>query len=134
MKTTQPLLDFLATCSENSLQSFELARLNDISNLRQQLLQQLAATVDEMIEADIQARLAQWMHGRRQKTRRSSRRGRRRMDLCERRSALPLFPAEDNAPTEFPPLDRDDLIRVTKSLAGSVASQPLQSPKLDSAS
>jgi hypothetical protein len=134
MKTTQPLLDYLATCSENSLQSFELARLNDISNLRQQLLQQLAATVDEMIEADIQARLAQWVYDRRQKTRRSSRRGRRRMDLCERQSVLPLFPAADSAPTQFPALDRHDLIRVTKSPASAVSSPTPHRPKLGSAS
>lgn len=61
MKTNQPLLDYLATCSENSLQAFELVRLNEAAALRQQLLQQICAIVDEMVEADTQARLARWI-------------------------------------------------------------------------
>ena len=61
MKTNQPLLDYLATCSENSLQAFELVRLNEAAALRQQLMQQICGIVDEMVEADTQARLARWI-------------------------------------------------------------------------
>jgi hypothetical protein len=58
MKYSQPFLNYLATCSEASLRSFELARLNEVANLRQQLSERLAEIVEQMVEAGVQARLA----------------------------------------------------------------------------
>jgi hypothetical protein len=57
MKTTKSMLDYIATCSKMSLESFELARLNDRANLRKQMIEIL----DELIEVDIQARVAEWV-------------------------------------------------------------------------
>jgi hypothetical protein len=56
MKTTKPMLEYLATCSKTSLESFELARLNDRANLRKHMIELL----DELIEVEIQARVAEW--------------------------------------------------------------------------
>ncbi len=49
--------DYLATCSEPSLESFELSRFNRIANLRKELRQIL----NEWIEAEVEARLARWL-------------------------------------------------------------------------
>jgi len=57
MKTTKMLLEYIATCSKTSLESFELARLNDRANLRKQMIEIL----DELIEVDVQARIAEWV-------------------------------------------------------------------------
>ena len=57
MKTNKPMIEYLATCSKISLQSFELARLNERANLRKHLVELL----DELIEVDIQARIAEWI-------------------------------------------------------------------------
>src|SRR5579859_5411523 len=58
------MLDYLATCSKTSLESFELARLNDLANLRKHMIE----IVNEWVEADIQARIAEWvlLHRRQQ--------------------------------------------------------------------
>lgn len=56
MKTSKPMLEYLASCSKASLESFELARLNDRANLRKSM----AELLDELIEVEIQARVAQW--------------------------------------------------------------------------
>lgn len=62
MSSTQPPLEYLATSSENCLEAFELARLNQISNLRKQFSQ----VFDEWVEAEIAARVARWvLDGRR---------------------------------------------------------------------
>jgi hypothetical protein len=47
---------FIATCSQISLQSYELARLNAATRLRRQLQEM----TDEWIEAEVEARLARW--------------------------------------------------------------------------
>jgi hypothetical protein len=68
------MLDYLATCSKTSLESFELARLNDLANLRKHMIE----IVNEWVEADIQARIAEWvlLHRRQQAA------ARRRLNAC----------------------------------------------------
>jgi hypothetical protein len=132
MKTTQPLLDYLATCSQSSLQSFELARLNDVSNLRQQLFEKIMATVEEMIEADIQARLAHWVQGRRRPSRRSSQRVRHSREIREAQFALPL-PAAAGNPPEFPPLRTNGVLRLATPVGSPISSPSPQRPKLTTA-
>lgn len=57
MSSTQLPLEYLATSSENCLEAFELARLNQISNLRKEFSQ----VFDEWVEAEIAARMARWV-------------------------------------------------------------------------
>jgi len=57
MKTSKAMLEYITTCSKISLESFQLARLNDRANLRKQMVEIL----DELIEVDIQARVAEWV-------------------------------------------------------------------------
>ncbi len=54
MSATRPPLDYLATCSQMSLESVELSRLNLASNLRKEFQEIL----DEWIESEVDARLA----------------------------------------------------------------------------
>ncbi len=54
MSESKPPLKYLADCSEASLESFELSRLNQIANLRKELREVL----DEWVEAEVQVRLA----------------------------------------------------------------------------
>lgn len=62
MSSTQLPLEYLATSSANCLEGFELARRNEISNLRKEFLQ----VFDELVEAEIAARIARWiLEGRR---------------------------------------------------------------------
>jgi hypothetical protein len=57
MGSVPPQLDFLATFSEASLESFELSRMNLVANLRKELHQ----LVDQWIEAEIESRIARWL-------------------------------------------------------------------------
>ena len=57
MDRTPPSFDYLLTCSQAGLESFELSRLNRISNVRKQLHELL----EEWIEAEVDARLARWL-------------------------------------------------------------------------
>lgn len=57
MKTTKSMIEYIATCSKMSLESFLLARLNDRANYRKQMIE----IVDELIENDVQARVAEWI-------------------------------------------------------------------------
>lgn len=62
MSSTQLPLEYLVTSSKHCLEGFELARLNQISNLRKEFSQ----VYDELIEAEIAARMARWiLNGRR---------------------------------------------------------------------
>jgi hypothetical protein len=54
MSATRPTLDYLITCSQMSLESVELSRLNLASNLRKEFQQIL----EEWIESEVDARLA----------------------------------------------------------------------------
>jgi hypothetical protein len=56
MSDAKPPFHFIATCSQISLQSYELARLNAAARLRRQLQEM----TDEWIEAEVEARLARW--------------------------------------------------------------------------
>lgn len=63
MSATRPPLDYLAKCSQMSLESVELSRLNLASNLRKEFQEIL----DEWIESEVDARLArsilEWRRG-----------------------------------------------------------------------
>lgn len=54
MRDPQLALEYLVTCSQTSLEGFELARLNQISSFRKQL----GELQDQWIEAEVAARLA----------------------------------------------------------------------------
>ncbi|HEV2287505.1 MAG TPA: hypothetical protein VGR81_00970 [Candidatus Acidoferrales bacterium] len=60
MKTTKPMLEYLATCSNRTLEAFELARLNERANLRKQMIEIL----DEWVELHVQTRIANWILAR----------------------------------------------------------------------
>src|SRR5579862_8806736 len=53
-------LEYLFTSSEASIESFHLSRLNTVANLRKELLE----VFEEWVEAEVQARLAQWLLAR----------------------------------------------------------------------
>lgn len=103
MKTTEPMLEYLASCSKTSLQSFQLARLNDRAILREQIIQ----LMDELVEADIQARIAEWflVRGRQQAGMR--RRSLRPSSIELKNLSLPLLPPNRNTDD-----DRADLSTV----------------------
>lgn len=90
MKTTKPMLEYLATCSKISLESFELARLNDRANLRKRIIE----LMDDLVEADIQARIAEWMLVHRRRQTATRRRAPRNSSSVPQNLALPLFPRD----------------------------------------
>ena len=53
-------LEYLFTSSEASIESFHLSRLNTVANLRKELNE----IFEEWVEAEVQARLAQWLLAR----------------------------------------------------------------------
>jgi hypothetical protein len=53
-------LEYLFTSSDASIESFRLSRLNDVANLRKELHE----IFEEWVEAEVQARLAQWLLAR----------------------------------------------------------------------
>lgn len=126
MKTTKPMLEYLSTCSKISLESFELARLNDRANLRKHMIELL----DELIEVDIQARVAEWIlaQRRRQSGARPGRRIRRNSSGATEMDSLALFSTEnskdacvngrddENTPV-FPELEADSLIPLQHDVA-----------------
>ena len=57
MGVTRPPLEYLATCSKIALESFELSRLNEASNLRKEVQQILQGWID----TEVDARLARWI-------------------------------------------------------------------------
>jgi hypothetical protein len=62
MRSPQPALEYLLTCSQSSLEGFELARLDQISRLRRKI----GEIQNEWIEAEVAARLARLLlEGRR---------------------------------------------------------------------
>ncbi|HEY0704429.1 MAG TPA: hypothetical protein VGD60_16775 [Candidatus Acidoferrales bacterium] len=62
MRSPQPSLEYLATCSESSLEGFELARLGEIAQLRREIQK----IHEEWIEAEVAARLTRLLlEGRR---------------------------------------------------------------------
>lgn len=125
MKTSKAMLEYITTCSKISLESFQLARLNDRANLRKQMIEIL----DELIEVDIQARVAEWvlMQRRRQE---HERRAQERAELENLRRPLqhagqPGLPMRQDElacagrdedrpllPPELPPLGHDPVMSV----------------------
>jgi len=57
MDDSQPPVEFMATTSKMSLESYELSRLNVAANLRRDLYD----VVERWIEAEVEARLARWV-------------------------------------------------------------------------
>src|SRR6202040_860290 len=53
-------LEYLFTSSDASIESFHLSRLNTVANLRKELNE----IFEEWVEAEVQARLAQWLLAR----------------------------------------------------------------------
>jgi hypothetical protein len=53
-------LEYLATSSDASIESFHLSRLNTVANLRKELHE----IFEEWVEAEVQARLARWLLAR----------------------------------------------------------------------
>ncbi len=60
---TQPPWEFLLSASRNSLQSYELSRLNHAANLRKEI----AALLDLWIEENSAAMLARWLMEQRER-------------------------------------------------------------------
>lgn len=97
MSSTQLPLDYLVTASENCLEGFEFARLDQISILRKEF----SDVFDELVEAEIAARVARWMlDGRRSQTE-----GVSVGQIASARSSLPE-PASDASETRQLPLTR----------------------------
>ena len=134
MTTRQPLLDYLSTCSETSLQAFELARLNDVANLRQQLLQQMVATVDQIVEAEIQARFARCIGERQVHPHHRAPQGtRRRRAIRGAQDQLPLLQDAQGPPKDARVLDMERVRELEKSSRCSEALQRRGRLKLASA-
>lgn len=137
MKTTKPMLEYLSTCSKISLESFELARLNDRANLRKHMIELL----DELIEVDIQARVAEWIlaQRRRRSETRPQRRIRRNSSGAAKTDSLALFSTEnpknafadaqeDENTSVFPELEADSLIPAPRGVAPDSPSVSRRSP------
>ncbi len=124
MKTTKPMLEYLATCSKVSLESFELARLNERANLRKEMVELL----DELIEVDIQARIAEWLLTQRRLQAAAMQRAPRRLrrNRSGESASLPLLPMTNEAGRlGFPALGANRVTRVLRDAADdSLASFP----------
>jgi hypothetical protein len=57
MAATRPSLEYLVTSSQQSLESFELSRLSQASNLRKELRD----VVEEWVQTEVEARFARWI-------------------------------------------------------------------------
>lgn len=57
MGQNHPPVEFLVSSSNNSLEEFELARMNRAANLRKEMRQ----VVDEWVEAEVDCRVARWI-------------------------------------------------------------------------
>jgi hypothetical protein len=57
MGDIRPALEYLLACSDVSLESFRISRMNQAANLRKQV----QALVDEWIDAEIDAGVSRWM-------------------------------------------------------------------------
>lgn len=136
MKHSQPFLNYLATCSEASLQSFELARLNELANLRQQLTERLADIVEQMVEAGVQARLARLAFDRRRNsTQRPRQSSQRRRASDNKTKDLPLFLGIGNGSHGTLALDHNCFERATPTvLIGPRRTPPSERFPLASAS
>lgn len=90
-----PSFEYLEMCSEASLESYELSRLNRAANLRKEMRQ----LIDEWIDCEVGARIARWMLES------------RRVDVREEGAALPQPDAAalpQQLVLSLPPLDATD--------------------------
>jgi hypothetical protein len=94
MGVTRPPLEYLAGCSKVSLESFELARLNEASNYRKEVQQILQGWID----TEVDARLARWILESKQSQ--ADRRDSRRAAIAQPGLPLldPSFLPADEAP------------------------------------
>src|SRR5271170_3111286 len=60
MGVTRPPLDYLATCSQMSLESVELSRLNVASNLRKEFQEILNEWIDSEVDARLARSILEW--------------------------------------------------------------------------
>jgi hypothetical protein len=60
MSATRPSLDYLASCSEMSLESVELSRLNVAANLRKEFHEILEEWIDSEVDAQLARTLLEW--------------------------------------------------------------------------
>lgn len=60
MSVTRPPLAYLVTCSQMSLESVELSRLNQASNLRKEFLQILEEWIDSEVDARLARSILEW--------------------------------------------------------------------------
>ena len=60
MSATRPSLDYLASCSEMSLESVELSRLNVAANLRKEFHDILEEWIDSEVDAQLARTLLEW--------------------------------------------------------------------------
>jgi hypothetical protein len=63
-RSTQPPWEFLLSASRNSLQSFELSRLDHAANLRKEI----SALIDQWMEENAAALLARWLMEQRERS------------------------------------------------------------------
>lgn len=63
-RPSQPPWEFLLSASRNSLQSFELSRLDHAANLRKEI----AALLDQWLEENAAAMLARWLMEQRERS------------------------------------------------------------------
>jgi hypothetical protein len=90
MNENQPPLEYLVTSSQTAVESFELSRLNRVSNLRKEIRQ----IVDEWIAAETEARIARWIL--------DCRRAQTEDEVPLHTSALGALPATPPAPAAEP--------------------------------
>lgn len=106
MSSGRPNLKYLLACSEESLESFELSRLNRASNLRKELSQ----VAEEWVDAEVASRLARWIVERRRAEFAPTRiQAKRSVRLSSRNQSTLLlpFPREsDDADLQSPPARR----------------------------
>jgi len=63
MDSASPVFEYLVTCSEPAVESYELSRLNRAANLRKAVSQ----LIDEWIQCEVEAQLARWRRDARRK-------------------------------------------------------------------
>ncbi|MGC1935323.1 MAG: hypothetical protein WA681_09915, partial [Candidatus Acidiferrales bacterium] len=102
------------------LEAFELARLNERANLRKEL----AEVLDEWVEVDIQARVAEWILVRRRQQRRVEAPSRRRNGV---QLEMPgIAGALGDSPHEFPALGSNPVLPVLKECVADAQSRALR--------
>jgi hypothetical protein len=104
MGATRPSLDYLATCSEMSLESVELSRLNLAANLRKEFQEILEEWIDSEVDARLARSLLEWKRAHTSATKPSAR-GRAEVASSEQLAIAflpdPVSPAADAVPERY---------------------------------